>query len=192
MKMRRKKEKRKSEVLSELRSCYSLSLSAPPPPPRALPHRVETSLRPPFPHTDRRCMHSLLLGKKTSNDFLWKGRNQKQQQNSKLSLSLSLSLCVSCLLCSQWCSQTVVVETAAMEWLDPTKSAPGRKGSKRWKQQQNLRARTWGNKQEDTGDEEGAGDRFGSDAQACSLTGYYFFHVYFYVLRRSCAVTSSP
>ncbi|CAK9203434.1 unnamed protein product [Sphagnum troendelagicum] len=35
-----------------------------------------------------------------------------------------------------WCSQTVVVGSAAMAWLDPTKTAPGRKGSKRWKQQQ--------------------------------------------------------
>jgi hypothetical protein len=138
-KMQRKEEKRKRDVLSELRSCYSLSLSAPPPPPRTLPHRVETSLRLPFPHTDRRFMQSLLHGKRLTMIFFEKDR---QKTTSKLSLSLSLSLLVSCVLCSQWCSQTVVVETAAMARLDPTETAPGRKGSKRWKQQQKLRART--------------------------------------------------
>jgi len=68
-----------------------------------------------------------------------KKTDKKQQQNS---LSLSLSPFVSCVLCSQWCSETVVVETTAMAGLDPTKTALGRKGNKRWKQQQKLRART--------------------------------------------------
>jgi len=66
----------------------------------------------------------------------------RQKTTAKLSLSLSLSPFVSCVLCSQWCSETVVVETTAMAGLDPTKTALGRKGNKRWKQQQKLRART--------------------------------------------------
>jgi hypothetical protein len=82
-------------------------------------------------------MQSLLHGKRLTMIFF---ERERQINNSK---TLSLSLFVSCVLCSQWCSQTVVVETAAMAWLDPTKTAPVRKGNKRWKQQQQkLRSRT--------------------------------------------------